>query len=100
MVDMYVLADLYRADNLNLKKVAENLIKKNKETLKKQDLCALPQHLRWYCQDFVLTDGILFYTKNSHTMFNKDTLYKLPRMFNQKNVKDEVVGGRSHLSVW
>ena len=46
MVDMYVLADLYRADNLNLKKVAENLIKKNKETLKKQDLCALPQHLR------------------------------------------------------
>ena len=61
MVDMYVLTDLYRADNL--KKVADNLIKKNKETLKKQDLCGLPQYLRWYCQDFVLTDGILFYTK-------------------------------------
>lgn len=61
MVDMYVLTDLYRADNL--KKVADNLIKKNKETLKKQDLCGLPQHLHWYCQDFVLTGGILFYTK-------------------------------------
>ena len=43
MVDMYVLADLYRAENL--KEAAENLIKKNKETLKKQDLSGLPVNI-------------------------------------------------------
>ena len=43
MVDMYVLADLYGADNL--KEAAENLIKKNKETLKKQDLSGLPVNI-------------------------------------------------------
>ena len=43
MVDMYVLADLYRAENL--KEAAENLIKENKDTLKKQDLSGLPVNI-------------------------------------------------------
>ena len=43
MVDMYVLADLYRADKL--KEAAESLIKKNKDTLKKQDLSGLPVNI-------------------------------------------------------
>ena len=43
MVDMFTLADLYRADKL--KEEAENFIKKNKDTLKKQDLSGLPVNI-------------------------------------------------------